>query len=99
MTKYVVYLLKSEKDGRYYIGYSSELERRLMEHERGKVRSTRSRRPLRLIGFRTFSVREAARYFEYSLKHHSEKKKKFIEEMLRPSGPVAIRASSPLDRR
>jgi len=40
MTKYVVYLLKSEEDGLYYIGYSGDLKRRLMEHERGQVRST-----------------------------------------------------------
>ena len=37
---YYVYVLR-EEDGRLYIGYSSNLRRRIEEHRVGKVRYTR----------------------------------------------------------
>lgn len=46
---YFVYILKSLKDGNFYIGRTNDLERRLGEHNRGRVRSTKSRRPFILI--------------------------------------------------
>lgn len=46
-----VYVLHSEKDGKLYTGYSTDLKRRLKEHAEGKVTSTKHRRPLRLIYF------------------------------------------------
>lgn len=46
---YCVYVLFSEKDHLFYIGYTSDIQRRLGEHERGSVKSTAPRRPLKLI--------------------------------------------------
>ncbi|MBU0598432.1 GIY-YIG nuclease family protein [Patescibacteria group bacterium] len=46
---YTVYILKSQKDGRSYVGYSSNLHQRLEAHNSGKVLSTRNRRPLNLL--------------------------------------------------
>jgi len=47
---YYVYLLKSERDQRWYIGYTKlSPERRLTAHNSGLVMSTKSRRPLKLI--------------------------------------------------
>ena len=40
------YILKSLKDGRYYYGSTDDLETRLRAHNTGRVRSTKSRRPL-----------------------------------------------------
>jgi putative endonuclease len=57
---YFAYILKSEKDGRYYYGSTSNLERRLAAHNAGKVRSTKGRRPLKLIYFEQFTSRSAA---------------------------------------
>jgi putative endonuclease len=57
---YFAYILKSEKDGRYYYGSTSNLERRLAAHNAGKVRSTKGRRPLKLIYFEQFTTRSAA---------------------------------------
>lgn len=45
----VVYVLKSEKDGNLYIGCTSDLDKRLICHNKGQVKSTKSRRPLKLI--------------------------------------------------
>lgn len=46
---YIVYVLQSLKDNNFYIGCTSNLEKRLLDHNRGKVKSTKSRRPLKLI--------------------------------------------------
>jgi len=44
-----VHLPLSQKDGDFYIGYTSDLRRRLNEHSNGKNSSTKSRRPFKLI--------------------------------------------------
>ncbi len=46
---YTVYILKSSKDNKRYIGCTNNILRRLDEHSIGLVKSTRSRRPLELI--------------------------------------------------
>jgi putative endonuclease len=48
---YYVYVLQSEKDGRFYTGYTSNLENRLQQHNEGLVQSTKHRRPFRLVYF------------------------------------------------
>jgi len=42
---YFVYILKSESTGTSYIGHTSNLEKRLIEHNNGKSISTRKKRP------------------------------------------------------
>lgn len=46
---YCTYVLLSEKDRMLYVGYTSDLERRLVQHHSGNVKSTSYRRPLKLI--------------------------------------------------
>ncbi len=46
---YYVYVLQSEKDGNFYVGYTNDIKRRLEEHNSGKVPSTKDRKPLKLI--------------------------------------------------
>lgn len=46
---YYVYVLQSEKDSNFYVGYTSDVNRRVEEHNDGKVPSTKDRRPLKLI--------------------------------------------------
>lgn len=48
MTHYV-YVLRSIKDGRLYVGYTTNLKRRLTEHNAGMVSSTKHRIPFKLI--------------------------------------------------
>ena len=57
---FYVYILKSLKDGNFYIGYSSNLKRRIQEHSNGKVKSTRNRRPLKLICYEAYLDKETA---------------------------------------
>lgn len=46
---YYTYVLKSKKDNKLYIGYTDNLKRRLIEHNKGFVDSTKTRCPLILI--------------------------------------------------
>ncbi|MFA5144288.1 MAG: GIY-YIG nuclease family protein [Candidatus Omnitrophota bacterium] len=46
---YYVYVLLSEKDKNFYIGFTENIEQRLDEHNAGNNVSTRSRRPFSLI--------------------------------------------------
>ncbi len=46
---YFIYLLKSLKDNHLYIGRTNDIERRLIEHNRGAVSSTKSRTPFVLL--------------------------------------------------
>ena len=65
---YYTYLLKSERDGGYYIGYSSDLKKRFIHHTEGKVDSTRYRRPLKLLYYEAYETEELARKREQNLK-------------------------------
>jgi putative endonuclease len=51
---YFVYLLKSEKDNGWYIGFTENVERRLLEHNNGKNTSTTHRRPWRTIYYEAY---------------------------------------------
>ena len=46
---YYTYVLQSEKDGKFYTGFTSNLKLRFEQHNQGSVGTTRDRRPLRLI--------------------------------------------------
>src|SRR6266481_347114 len=46
---FYVYVLRSESDSGFYIGFSTNLKRRLSEHTRGASFATKSRGPWKLI--------------------------------------------------
>jgi putative endonuclease len=46
---YYTYVIQSEKDGRFYTGFTKDLRHRLNEHNSGKVTSTKNRGPFSLI--------------------------------------------------
>jgi putative endonuclease len=53
--KYHVYFLHSKKDNGYYIGCTSlPVERRLYKHNAGHVRSTKARRPFKIIYYEEY---------------------------------------------
>ncbi len=51
---YYVYILKSEKDNKLYVGKTKDLRRRFSEHNSGKVISTKKRRPFELLFYEAF---------------------------------------------
>jgi len=46
---YYVYVLLSEKDGNLYVGYTDDLKKRMNDHNKGRVPSTKNRTPLKLV--------------------------------------------------
>jgi len=46
---YYVYVLKSDNDGNWYTGYTNNLQKRILEHNKGLNLATKSRRPFQLI--------------------------------------------------
>jgi putative endonuclease len=67
--KWYAYLLCC-RDGSLYCGITTDLSRRLREHNEGRAgaRYTRTRRPVTLVYSREFPDRAAAARFEYQLK-------------------------------
>ena len=58
---FYVYILKSEVDSRFYKGLTSNLERRIKEHNFEKNKSTKAYLPWRLAYFEEFDNRIDAR--------------------------------------
>ncbi|MEK7181462.1 MAG: GIY-YIG nuclease family protein [Patescibacteria group bacterium] len=65
---FYVYILKSRKDGNIYIGFTSDLSKRLKEHNSGKTKSTSYRIPLDLIYYEAYKSRDDAEKREKMLK-------------------------------
>src|SRR3989338_823630 len=78
---YKVYLLKSELDNTYYIGYTGDIENRLEYHNNGKVKYTSKKKPWRLIGYEEYNKENEARWREYTLKHNANEHYKFIKKV------------------
>jgi len=58
--EFTVYILRSEKDGGYYYGYTSNLLERLERHNLQLVRSTKSRVPFVVHYFEKYSTKTEA---------------------------------------
>ena len=65
---FFMYILKSLKDGNFYIGSTSDLKKRLKRHNSGLVKSTKLRKPLKLIYYEAYTSEEDARHREHNLK-------------------------------
>ena len=79
---YYSYIIKSEKDGKNYIGSTSNINKRLVWHNEGKNVSTRFRRPFKLIYTKEFESKTEALAYERWLKKQKggNKVKKLIDE-------------------
>ena len=65
---FYTYVLKNRVDSQRYIGHTQNLSERLNYHNRGKVRSTKSRRPWHVFYYESYATREEARNREVYLK-------------------------------
>ncbi|MBI1839030.1 MAG: GIY-YIG nuclease family protein [Candidatus Colwellbacteria bacterium] len=66
-----VYILKSDKDGTRYIGVTSDLKRRLREHNSGSAKYSKTKSPYKLVWYCVFPDKESAYKFEKYLKSSS----------------------------
>ena len=78
---FYVYLLHSARDNGFYIGFSTDLKRRLSEHRRGVSFATKSRGPWKLIYYEAYTEREDAEGREKFLK--SGAGRRFLRNQLR----------------
>jgi putative endonuclease len=78
---YYVYILRSMKDKKLYIGYSENLKRRFSDHQNGEVSSTKPRRPFELIFYEAYKERFDAKRREKYFK--TDKGKSSIKMMLK----------------
>ena len=76
-----VYILRSLKDGRLYVGESADVARRLARHNGGLVKATRHRRPPEVVAVKRVADRRAALKVERHLKtlEGSQEKRRLVE--------------------
>jgi len=80
-----MYVLQSEKNGRFYIGYSELPDRRLIEHNSGKVPSTRNFRPWKKVYSESFMTEIEAIQREKQVK--AMKSRKYILTLIGQTRP------------
>ena len=74
------YIVKC-RDGSLYTGWTTDVERRIKEHNEGRgAKYTNSRRPVELVYYETFFTRQEAMRREWEVKQMSRKEKlKLVE--------------------
>lgn len=78
---YYTYVLQSEIDNAFYVGYTKDLKLRFENHNKGQVESTRNRRPLKLIYYEAcLSQQDALRREKYLKTYHG---KQFLSKRLK----------------
>jgi len=70
---FYVYLLQSQNNNDIYIGFSENLKQRVIQHNTGRVPSTKPNRPWKLVYYEAYSNKSDARKRELNLKQHKPK--------------------------
>ena len=78
--QYSTYIIKSQKDKSYYIGYSADCERRLLKHNTSKSGYTSTKKPWELVFVRAFSTKREAIQFEKNIK--AQKSRSYIVDLI-----------------
>ena len=78
MKKHFAYILQSA-DGKYYAGYTTDLERRLKQHREGKgAKFTRAFGAVKMLHSESFPTRSAALKREAEIKKCSRAQKEIL---------------------
>ncbi len=83
---FTVYVIESLTKNYRYVGFTSNLSRRLYDHNNGNNRSTKPYKPFKLIYTEECETRLEARKREKYLK--STHGKKYLEKLLRKDVPA-----------
>ncbi|MBI1754877.1 GIY-YIG nuclease family protein [Candidatus Azambacteria bacterium] len=78
---FFVYIIKSFEGGRYYVGSCDNVEKRVEQHNKGRVRSTKAFVPWELLYTEKFKSRSESRNRERQLK--SWKSREALERLMR----------------
>jgi len=87
-----VYILESLRDGRYYIGSTKDLRKRLQHHWRGFTPSTKRFGEIRLVLHQKYNTLREARFIESRLKQL--KRKDYIRKIIK-DGFIKIKLNIP----
>ena len=77
---FYTYILRSDKNDQYYVGHSGDLTSRVQAHNAGEVRSTKYKRPWRLVYYETFRTKLEANQRELEIK--KKKSRKYINFLI-----------------
>ncbi len=72
--KYYVYILFSQKNLKYYVGQTHNIEQRLERHNRGTVQSTKNGLPWQLVTTFELGNRSEAMKLEHKIKKRGIKR-------------------------
>ena len=72
---YVVYILESQSNGRLYIGFTNNLDRRIGEHNAKQTKSTRNKGPWNILHAREGLTKPEAMSLEQKLKKWKNRKR------------------------
>ena len=70
---YYTYVLQSSKDNQFYTGFTGDLKQRFEQHQKGRIESTKDRRPLELIYYEACLDQKDATKREKYLKTYNGK--------------------------
>lgn len=84
LSPFYVYFLKSRKDGSLYIGQTNNIEKRLLRHNKGLIKTTKSRAPFDVIYYEEYNTRREAMLREKYLKSIGgvKEKKTIIKKLI-----------------
>lgn len=69
---YYVYLIKSLRNGRYYVGFTSDLRRRIKEHNSKQSKATSRYVPYEIVYYEDYKDVKDAKDRESKLKYHGQ---------------------------
>ena len=78
-----VYVLKSQSSGRFYVGHTEHLTRRVFEHNNNHTFSSKNRGPWKLVYSEEFPTRSGAALREQQIKRM--KSSQWIDRLVRAS--------------
>ena len=70
---YYLYIIQSDKDGSFYIGTTQNVDARILRHNQGRSKYTRTKRPLNLVYVEDYPDRSSAMKREYAIKRRKSK--------------------------
>ncbi len=67
---YLVYILQSFKNGKYYIGHTNNIKNRLHRHNTARVKSTKKYLPWKIVHTEIYSTKSEAYRRELAIKKY-----------------------------